>query len=163
MTDQRNGISLDDLAGGGKSWGGEGYGVGDKLDGEVVDSGRVQQTDFQSNEPLFWPNGDPRMMSKVTVKTTLSESDEDDGVRTVYLKGGNFEAREGSGFSGEKALAEAMKAAGVKTLAAGSRIQIHITGLSKVTTRGFQPAKLWKIKVSPPAPSAINADDLFDE
>lgn len=163
MTDTRNGISLDDLAGGGKSWGGEGCSVGDRIEGEVVSSGRVQQTDFQSQEPLFWPNGDPRMMSKVTIQTSLSESDEDDGLRTIYLKGGNFEAREGTGHSGEKALSEAMKAAGLKTLDAGTRIQIAITGLSKVTTRGFQPAKLWKIKLTPAAPSAISADEFFND
>lgn len=160
MTD--TGIQLDDLDRGGKSWGGEGYTVGDKIDGEVISSGRIQQTDFQTSEPLFWSNGDPRMMSKVTIQSSERADDDDDGIRTLYLKGGNFEVREGKGVSGEKALAEAMKAAGVKTLAPGGRLQVAITGLSKVTTRGFQPAKLFTMKFTPPTQS-ISADDLFDE
>lgn len=153
-------ISLDDISGGSRSWGGEDFGVGDKISGTVVRAERVQQQDFTTGEPLHWSNGDPRMLSRVIIATDLRDSDDDDGQRALYLKGGRFEAAEGSGMSGESALAEAMKQAGTKSIEPGGKLQVAITGLGKATQRGYRPPKLFTIKYTAPVAS-ISASDLF--
>lgn len=153
-------VSLDELGGGGKSWQ---HDVGDKIDGTIVSIKRVQQTDFTSGEPLTWSNGDPRMQTVVELQTDLRDSDDDDGIRTLWLKGGkNYEPQTGSGQSGEVALAQAAKDAGAKSIEEGARLQFRCTGLAKPTTRGFQPARLYTAKYTAPVQS-VKADDLFDD
>lgn len=153
-------VSLDDLGGGGKSWQHE---VGDKISGTIVSVKRVQQTDFTTGEPLTWSNGDPRMQTVVELQTDNRDGDDDDGIRTLWLKGGkNYEAQTGSGQSGEVALAQAAKDAGAKSIEEGAKLQFACTGLAKPTTRGFQPARLYTAKYTAPI-SSVQADDLFDD
>lgn len=153
-------LALNELGGGSKSWNPE---VGDKISGTIVSVKRVQQTDFTTGKPITWDNGDPRMQTVVELQTEVREDDDDDGIRSLWLKGGkNFEAQTGSGHSGEVALAMAAKEAGAKSIDEGAKLQFVCTGLSKPTTRGFQPAKLYAAKYSPPVQS-VQADDLFDD
>lgn len=155
-----NAFNIDELGGGGSSWKPEE--IGDTIEGTIDSIKRVQQTDFQTGEPLTWSNGDPRMQTVVELVTDLRDGDDDDGKRSVWLKGGNnFEAAHGSGFSGERALLEAAKAAGVKSIEEGSKLTVKMTGLAKPTTRGFQPAKLYKMKLEP-AKSSVSIDDFDD-
>lgn len=153
------GINISDLESGSKSWGGEGFEMGDAVKGEVVEAEQIQQTSFESGEPLFWSDGKPRMMSRVVIQTDLGDGGDDDGKRTLYLKGGNFEVADGEGTSGEKALIEAMKKAGAKSIEPGGTLHVKISGQGKATTRGYRPPKLWKMKYEAPV-KAIQADDL---
>ena len=157
-----SGIGAEDLRKGTKWWGGEGVGVGDQLVGTVISAGIEQQRDFDSNAPLEWDNGDPRMESVVVVQTDLRDpdSDDDNGERALHLRGGNYEAAEGTGLAGEKALLEAIKKSGLRC-EKGVKITARITGMAKPTGRGRNPAKLWTIKLEEGAPG-IEADDLFD-
>lgn len=152
-------LSLTDLGGGsGKSWSPE---VGDKISGVIIGITREQQTDFQTGAPLSWSNGDPRMQTVVELQTDERVDDDDDGVRSLWLKGGkNFEAASGSGHSGEVALAMAAKEAGADSIDEGARLQVVCSGLAKPTTRGFQPAKLYSMKYEAPKAS-VSAGDLF--
>lgn len=153
-------VSLDDLGGGGKSWQ---HDLGDKISGTIVSVKRVQQTDFTTGEPLTWSNGDPRMQTVIELQTDNRDGDDDDGIRTLWLKGGkNYEAQTGSGQSGEVALAQAAKDAGAKSIEEGAKLQFACTGLAKPTTRGFQPARLYTAKYTAPVQS-VQADDLFDD
>jgi hypothetical protein len=154
-------FNVSDLEGGSKSWSPE---VGDKISGLITSIKRVQQTDFTSGAPLEWADGSPRMQTVVELKTDLRDAgDDDDGLRSVWLKGGkNFEAAEGSGRSGEVALAEAAKAAGAKTIDEGSKLTVVCSGKSKPTTRGYQGAKLYTMKLEP-AKASVAVDDLFDD
>jgi hypothetical protein len=136
--------------------------MGDKIKGKIVGIKRVQQTDFTTGAPLEWSDGSPRMQTVVELQTDERNSDEDDGKRSIWLKGGkNFEAASGSGQSGEVALAEAAKEAGVTSIEEGSDLQVACTGLSKPTTRGYQPAKLYKMKLTPHKAS-VSLDDFDD-
>jgi hypothetical protein len=156
-----SGLNLNELEGGSKSWKGEN--IGDKVVGTIVSVKRVQQTDFTTGEPLEWSNGDPRMQTVVELQTDLEETGDDDGVRSVWLKGGkNYEAAEGSGKSGEVALAEAAKAAGVTSIEEHAKLAVVMSGRSKPTTRGYQPAKLYTMQYEAPKAS-ISTSDLFDE
>ena len=154
------GFSVSELEGGSKSWKPE---MGDEIDGDIISIKRVQQTDFTSGEPLAWSDGSPRMQTVIELATTLSASDDDDGKRSVWLKGGNnFEPAQGKGHSGERALAEAAKSAGLTEIDEGSHLRIKCSGLAKPTTRGFQPAKLYVMSLTPPKKS-VAVDDLFDD
>ena len=156
------GFSVDVLEGGSTSWNPKE--IGDKIKGTIRGIKRVQQTDFTTGEPLFWSNNDPRMQTVVELQTNEREGDDDEGVRTVWLKGGrNYEAAEGKGSSGEVALAMAAKDAGVTSIEEGSELTIVHSGLAKPTTRGFQPAKLYAMKLVP-AKASVAVDDFdFDD
>jgi hypothetical protein len=137
--------------------------MGDMIEGDIVTIKRVQQTDFQTQEPLTWSNGDPRMQTVIDLQTAERSDDDDDGRRSLWLKGGNnFEAAQGKGFSGERALAEAAKAAKVTSIDEGAHLKAKCTGIAKPTSRGFQPAKLYVMELTPPKQSVSTAD-LFDD
>lgn len=153
-------LPLNDLEGGSKSWSPE---VGDKIKGRIVGAKRVQQTSFTDNTPLTWADGSPRMQTVIELQTDERDSDDDDGIRSVWLKGGkNFEPQTGGGSSGEVALAEAVKAAGCNSVDEGADLAIECSGLAKPTTRGYQSAKLYRMQYKAPTQS-IPTDDLFAE
>ncbi len=153
-------IALGDLEGGSKSWKPE---MGDKIQGVIVNVKRVSQTDFQTGEPLTWADGTSRLQTVIEIQTELSDSDDDDGVRTIWLKGGkSYEAAQGEGTSGEVALADAAKLAGATSIDEGAKLTFGCTGIAKPTTRGYQPAKLYRAKYKAPVQSVSTAD-LFDD
>lgn len=149
------------LDGGSTSWKPEN--IGDSITGTINSIKRVQQTDFTTGEPLEWSDGSPRLQTVIELQTNESVNGDDDGIRSVWLKGGrNYEAAEGKGKSGEVALAEAAKDAGVTSIDEHAKLQIAMTGRSKPTTRGYQPAKLYTMKYTAPVAS-VSADDLWGE
>ena len=152
-------LDLNDLDGGSKSWKPE---MGDKISGKIVSVKRVNQTDFTTGEPLTWSDGSPRLQTVVEVQTDEANGD-DDGVRTVWMKGGkSYEAAQGEGTSGEVALAEAAKDAGATSIDEGAKLTVVCSGIAKPTTRGYQPAKLYRMKYEAPVQSVATAD-LFDD
>ena len=52
-----------------------------------------QQRGYPEGELLFWPNGDPKNQMLVTLATKARDPDieDDDGMRTLYVKGRNLE------------------------------------------------------------------------
>ncbi|HUW03034.1 MAG TPA: hypothetical protein VMW08_11820 [Acidimicrobiales bacterium] len=157
------GIGAEDLRSGVKWWGGEGCNIGDSVTGIVVSADRAQQTDFDTGAPMEWDNGDPRMESVVIIDTDLRdpEVENDDGKRSLHLRGGNYDVEKGEGLAGEKALLEAINKTGVRC-DTGVKITAKITGLAKVTGRGKNPAKLWTISLEA-APKGIGEEDLFGD
>ena len=152
-------FDLNELGGDSKSW--SPAEIGDKIKGTLLSINRVQQTDFQTNEPLTWADGTPRKQTVIELQTDQGDGD-DDGVRSVWLKGGkNFEPNQGKGQSGEEALKSAVKETGAKSIDEGATLTVVMSGLAKPTTRGFQPAKLYTMKYEAPKVSA-DVDDLFD-
>jgi hypothetical protein len=152
-------FDIGDLDGGSTSWKPEN--IGDKISGTIISIKRVQQTDFTSGEPLEWNDGSPRMQTVVDLQTSETVNGDDDGIRSLWLKGGkNYEAAEGKGRSGEVALAEAAKAANVTTIDEHATLEAIMSGRSKPTTRGYQPAKLYEMRYTPPVAS-VSADDLW--
>ena len=156
-----NDFNLSDLEGGSKSWKPEE--IGDKITGTIRSIKRVQQTDFTTGAGLEWSDGSARMQTVIDLETNLEENSDDDGVRSIWLKGGrNFEVAEGEGKSGEEALVEAAKKAGLKSIDEGAKFSIAFTGRSKPTTRGYQPARLYTAKIEAPKAS-VAVSDLFDD
>lgn len=136
--------------------------VGDQVTGTIVDAQMQQQTAMETNEPLTWSDGRPRMQLVITLQTDDRNGDDDDGQRRIYCKGGNYEVASGTGTSLKDAISDALKKANARSLDEGGKLTVAYTGEAKRTNRGFNPAKLYRAKYEAPKVS-IKADDLFEE
>src|SRR5688572_20587636 len=96
--------------------------LNDAVEGEIVSAELRQQTDIETGTPLTFPDGKPRMQLVVTLQTKLHESDDDDGLRTVYAKGGRYEVASGTGTSMRDAIAQAVKEQGAQSLDEGGML-----------------------------------------
>lgn len=153
------GLPISEIGSGAKSWSAEG--LGEQLSGTVRLVERRQQRSFDGGAPLTWDDGTPRMLTYIELETAQRDSDDDDGVRALYAKGGNFEPKDGTGTSLERAIVDAVRAAGANSIEEGATIHVRLTGFGKATTRGYQPPKLFTAKYEPPK-SSVAVDDLFD-
>ena len=153
-------FSINEIAGGGKAF--PFNEIGDKVTGTIKVIERRQQTSFENSTPLFWDDGSPRMLTYVELETDLRDDDDDDGVRALYCKGGNFEPAEGTGLAAERALVEAAKKAGLKDIEEGTKLTVIFSGKAKPSVRGYQPAKLFAMKMEA-AKASIAVDALFDD
>lgn len=153
-------LSLSELGGGAKAWSAEN--IGDKIQGRIKLVERRQQRGMEGGGLLTWDDGSPKMITYIELETDMHDDEEDDGVRALYAKGGrNHEAQQGTGTSMEVAIAEAVKAAGEKSIDEGATLVVAYTGIAKPTTRGYQGAKLYRAQYKAPVTS-VSADDLFD-
>lgn len=106
------------------SFGGLGAPPGAGITGKITDLQTSQQTDFDTREPLTWPNGDPKMQLEITLQTTLQDStiEDDDGRRRVFIKGKGM----------TEATRDAVLAVGAKGLEIGGTFTITYTHETKL-------------------------------
>jgi hypothetical protein len=130
--------------------------------GEVISAEVRQQTDLESGEKLFWPDGQERKQLVITLQTSLKTSDEDDGVRTIYAKGGKFDTADGEGTSMKEAIATAVRQGGGTGLNPGDQLAVAYTGNGVKKNRGFNPPKLYSASWKPAQPASVSGADLFD-
>lgn len=135
--------------------------IGDAVEGVITDAVVSQQTDMETNQPLTWPDGSPRMQLVITLQTTEQGAD-DDGIRRIFAKGGKYEVATGNGTSLKDAIADAVKKAGSKSLDEGGTLKVGYTGEGKKTNRGFSAPKLYRATYTAPVKS-VSASDLWDE
>lgn len=152
---------IDDFLNGGSGKAAKFEEQGDMVEGEITNVQLSQQTSMEDNTPLTWADGSPRMQLVISLATGQGDGEEDDGIRRVYAKGGNYEVASGSGKSMKDAIAEAVKKSGARTIEEGGRLKVAFTGLGKKTNRGYSAPKLFKAAYTAPT-SAVAADDLFD-
>lgn len=134
--------------------------IGDSVTGVIVEMSKQQQTDMQTNEPVFWQNGDPKMMLRITLQTDLQEKEDDQGLRSVYLRGGNFTVVSGKGTSSLTAVKDAVKASGSpKGIETGGTLTLTHTGLGPASSRGFNPPKLYTAEYKAPS-YAVDLDEM---
>jgi hypothetical protein len=136
--------------------------LGDLIEGTVTDAVIAQQTSMESNEPIFWPDGRPRMQLVVTLQTSLNDDDDDNGLRKIYAKGGRYEVASGKGQSMKDAIADAVRKSGAKSLETGGKLKVGYTGEGKKTSRGYSAPKLFTAAYSVPV-AAVAVADLFDD
>jgi hypothetical protein len=132
--------------------------IGDTVKGVIVDMKKRQQTDFQTGAPAFWSNGEPRMMLMVTLQTELQDDADDEGLRNVYLRGGNFTALKGKGTASLVAVKDAVKRSG-KPIEVGGTLTLQFSGEGPAPAKGMNPAKLYVASYQPPA-YAVELDEL---
>jgi len=129
--------------------------MGDMVTGEIVDAVKRQQTSLDTGVPQFWDDGKPKMMIVITLQTDLREDADDDGLRTVYLRGGNYQVAEGKGTSSHRAVQEAVKKSGSKKgIELGATLSLAWTG-NGPKKGGLNPAKLYSAAFKP---AALNID-----
>lgn len=135
--------------------------IGDAVEGEITDAVVTQQTHMETQEPLTWADGSPRMQLVVTLQTDDKSAD-DDGLRRIFAKGGKYEVATGTGTSMKDAIADAVKKAGASSLEVGGRLKVGYTGEGKKTNRGFSAPKLYRATYSAPV-KGVSASELWDE
>jgi hypothetical protein len=136
--------------------------IGDTVEGIITHAEVSQQTSMETNEPLTWTDGSPRLQLVITLQTEEHVDDNDDGLRRVYAKGGRFEPQEGTGTAMKEAVADAIKKSGARTLDEGGWLKVGYTGNGKKTNRGYSAPKLFRAQYKAPTKS-IAAKDLWDE
>jgi hypothetical protein len=133
---QMTGNTSIDLGGGGNSFSFES--PGDSVTGKVISLEEVQQTDMQTGQPAFWDNGQPKNMFRVELQTELQNDEDDDGKRSVYLKG----SRKPESKSSLAAVLAAVRAStGSTAITAGGSLTLTYTGDGQASKRGFNPPK----------------------
>lgn len=100
-----------------------------------------QQTKFGTQEPDFWPNGDPKMQILVDLQTTLQEDGNDDGERTLYVASKNMKT----------AISQAIRAANAADILPGGTLTITYIGNNPASKNPANPAKLYQAQYSAPA------------
>lgn len=104
-----------------------------------------QQTKFGTQEPDFWPNGDPKMQILVPLKTALRDpaNVHDDGERTLYVASKNMKT----------AIGNAIRTAGATDILPGGTLTVKYIGNDPASKNPANPAKLYSATYTAPASS----------
>jgi hypothetical protein len=122
--------------------------VGASVTGKIVEVAEQQQTDLDSGEPAFWQSGQPKMMIRVVLQTTLKDSETDDGKRNVYLRG----SRKPEAQSSLSAVIQAvLKATGRTELDTGGTLTLTYIGDGEKTKMAYTAPKLYSASYTPPS------------
>lgn len=124
---------------------------GTKIAGEVVEVVEQQQTDFKSGDLRSWPDGKPRLMWGVRLRTTMQEDPEDDGERTVWVRQSTDLQRK---------LADAVKDSGDKQIQVGAWIEMTLT--SQQPGQGNTPKDIFTVTYTQPTSQILQTSGLTD-
>jgi hypothetical protein len=119
--------------------------IGDTVTGAILDSEVRQSRDFDDNKLEFWDDNSPRLQMVINIQTDLAEDEDDDGVRSVYVKWWG---------SQRKALLTAVKEAGINDLAPGDTFTASYIGDGEQTDRKKSAPKLYAYGIKPAGPIA---------
>lgn len=124
--------------------------IGQLYEGAIVSPPKkTVQTDIATKQPKVSKfSGQPLQQVLVQIQTTLKEAEDDDGIRTLYVK--NKMAT---------AVGTAMREAGVSRLEVGGYLQVGYVRDIPSDTPGFRPSKDFLAKYTPPA--VKDASDFF--
>lgn len=118
--------------------------INDSVVGTITDQEVRQQTDLDTNKPLFWDDGRPRMQLVVTLQTDLRDDGDDDGLRRLYVKGKSL----------TDAVREAVRLAGARGLETGGRLKVAYVGDGVPSKKGFTAPKLYLAEYARPSQQA---------
>ncbi|NLP82616.1 hypothetical protein HF576_02020 [Microbacterium sp. CFH 90308] len=104
-----------------------------------------QQTKFGSQEPDFWPNGDPKMQILVDLQTNEREDPNDDGTRTLYVASKNM----------KRAISDAIRAAGASDILPGGVLTVQYVGNDPASANPANPAKLYAVQYTAPTSAFV--------
>jgi hypothetical protein len=131
------------LAGGGRS--AKFPEIGTSYAGEVLDVRVTDQTNFDTGAVETWADGRPKKMLIVSLQTKIQEDDDDDGVRTIYAKGGIYTA-----------IRDAVRKTGI---APGGKLAVKYDSNGTPSKKGFNPPKIYKARYEPPAAVAVSLEE----
>lgn len=124
--------------------------------GRVLEATQKQAT-APDGTPKTFPSGDP-MMEWVFTLQVQPPTNDDDGKRQIYAKGGKYEPADGEGIAMLPAIFEAYKKAGITEIE-GADLTVKNTGTAKPLAKGQNGARLFKAKAEA-GKTAIPDDDL---
>ena len=104
-----------------------------------------QQTKFGSQDPDFWPNGDPKMQILVDLQTDQRDDPNDDGVRTLYVASGNL----------KRAISDAIRTAGASDLLPGGVLTVQYVGNDPASKNPANPAKMYAAQYTAPTSAFV--------
>lgn len=143
----------DFFSGGAKAAKFEDKAYGTVIGGEIVtDPVMRQQRDYETDEPMTYPDGNPMMQMLVTVQAQ-QPADDDDGQRTFYVRG-----------QLKQAIGEALRKVNQKAPRRGGRLWVKYVSDEPVTLKNGKRGndkKIHAAKYEPPAQAA--AGQFFDE
>lgn len=123
---------------------------GDTVVGVIKTMEMRQRTDFETNRPMTWDDGHPRMQIVLGLQTEEREDSDDDGLRSLYLP-------IPSQIQG--VVADAVKKTGQDGLGLGGKLGIKFVSTDEPTKRGRQGQKQYSAKYEVPTmPVASNRD-----
>ena len=144
--------SLDELLAGNsaKAYFGANSQPGDTVTGVIEKIETTQVNDFQTKQPAFWNDGSPRLQVLVTIDTGIIDPnvEDDDGRRTVYIKGWGVQRR---------AWLQALHNAGLKKageVKPGDRFTATFTGYGPQGNLP-QPPKLFEYVIEHQSPADL--------
>lgn len=110
--------------------------IGDKFAGVIVDEPQVvQQRNYDTDEPEFWSDGQPKMQVVLTVREDGTEEE-----RRLFVKAGL-----------QKAFKDALRRAGQRAPQLGAHVTVTYSGDGEQKNRKFKPPKLYTVVYVPPA------------
>lgn len=121
---------------------------GDSINGTICEEPTVSQQTEPNGALKTWPDGNPMMQMVVTIKTGIRDPqiEEDDGRRTLYVKG-----------QMQAALRDAVTAVGRKGIDVGGEITMVYTHDKEPASRGLSPARQFSCVYKPPTQAATAA------
>lgn len=121
--------------------------IGDRVTGVINTAPETrQQHNYETGEPLFWPDGKPRWMVVIILDTDIVSDDieGDDGRRAVYVRvPSNLRT----------AIALAMRKAGAEYLSKGAKLTIDYVGDGEQKNKKLDPPKLYAAVYEPASAS----------
>lgn len=134
--------------------------VGDAVSGVIKQLEMRQQTDLETGVPQSWPDGKPKMMLSIVLQTELQEDENDDGLRSLYARGGNYTPANGKGASMNTAIRDAVVASGAQRIEVGGKLSVGYTGNGTKSNNAFTAPKLYSARYEAPTAN-VAVDDLF--
>jgi len=124
--------------------------IGVTHEGTITALDVKQARKFGTQDPDFWPDGQPKMQVVVTMQTTENdpEVENDNGMRRLYVASKGMKA----------AITGAVKKAGATGLAVGGTLGVRYT---RDDPEGKNPAnlpKMYGVKYEPPPPGSEYAE-----
>jgi hypothetical protein len=126
---------------------------GTVVGGSILREPRVtQQTDFDTQKPKFYDDGNPMMQIVVQVQTDQRDDTDDDGVRAFYIKG-----------QMRQAVADAVRAVKAKGLDVGGALFVKYERDEPNSRGRGNDKKVYAARYTPPAGQAANDALMGDQ
>jgi hypothetical protein len=115
--------------------------IGTTVAGKITRVGEPQQQkDYATGALKTWDDGSPMMQLPVDIATDLREDSDDDGTRTLYVKG-----------QLRNAIKDAIRKAGAKSLAVGGTLSVTYARDGEPSKKGFNAPKEYEATYTPPS------------
>lgn len=108
--------------------------VGESFTGTITALETAPVRNYETGEPEFWDDGNPKLQIVVTLDTEYGDGAEDNGKRKVYLFGQKLAAAK-----------QALKDADMKKMELGTKFTITYSGTKPSSNKKYNDVKLYTI------------------